>query len=654
MPVGDEPKRAGAGRARPVHESETAVRLIGNYLILDKLSHRGVGTVFKVRNRRLGRVEALKILPAADGRDRAAVTRLRRALESAGRLNHPNLVAIRHADEDRGVYYLVMDYVEGCDLERIVRDRGPMQVAQALECLIQAAHGLEAAHAKGIIHGNLKPGNIMLDQAGTVRVLGLGLAYFNDAGGPFGTSADGPLRQSRMEMGSIDYLAPEQAEDSHRFDHQADIYSLACTLYYLLTAKKPFVGENGQELRMARVKDAAPSLRIARPDVSPALDAAYLKMMAKRAEDRPPSMTEVIALLEACKASSAEAKAPALPVDSNLRLMVFNDVPLERAVPEPESRSSIFVRPREAQGTLIKGELSLEDLVMEVGSEPPLPPVSRPALARPERLRRMTATRFRGRSPRQVLVWVAGLVAAGMTVGGFLLTRSSDNQPKREVVKVATARPDQRVAAATRPPAEITAPIFDGMTGRGWMLCERNKPVPAGNIQRDGLNPHGTGSYLVVYDQMLSDFVLDFDYKLTERCNSGVFLRVSDLKKPVQTGIEVALDDSRHGDERDSGGFYGLVAPRVFAQKPAGEWNHMTITARGPRLTVVLNGTEVSTIDLDQWTTPGKRPDGSNHNFKNVAIASLARNGYLGFQDLGSNCWFRNILLTRPATPPLA
>ena len=124
--------------------------------------------------------------------------------------------------------------------------------------------------------------------------------------------------------------------------------------------------------------------------------------------------------------------------------------------------------------------------------------------------------------------------------------------------------------------------IFDGNSGKGWMLCNR-APVPPQNIQADGLNPHGTGSYLVVYDQKLGDFVLDFDYKLTKGCNSGVFLRVSDLKNPVHTGIEVALDDTRRDDDHDSGAFNGLVAPTVYAQKPSGEWNHMTITAEGPR-----------------------------------------------------------------------
>lgn len=184
--------------------------------------------------------------------------------------------------------------------------------------------------------------------------------------------------------------------------------------------------------------------------------------------------------------------------------------------------------------------------------------------------------------------------------------------------------------------------IFDRESGKGWMLCDQ-KPLAKAFVQPDGLNPHGTGSYLVVHDQKAGDFVLDFDYKLTRGCNSGVFVRTSDLNDPVNTGIEIALDDTTGSDMHDPGAFYDLVAPKTNAQKPAGKWNHMTITAKGQIMTVTLNGVEVTSINLDEWNTPGKRPDGSSHKFTNVAIGKLPRTGYFGFQDHGSDCWFKNI-----------
>ncbi len=191
--------------------------------------------------------------------------------------------------------------------------------------------------------------------------------------------------------------------------------------------------------------------------------------------------------------------------------------------------------------------------------------------------------------------------------------------------------------------AEDFTTIFDGTSGKGWMTNKDRKPLSRANVQSDGLNPHGSGGYVVVHDKPHGDFILDFDYKLSKGCNSGVFIRIGNLKDPVMTGIEVALDDTTGIGMHDPGALYDLVAPTKNAQKPAGEWNHMTITAKGPRIDVVLNGEKVSQIDLDQWTEPGKRPDGSKHKFNNVTIKDLPRSGYLGFQDHGQDCWFKNV-----------
>jgi hypothetical protein len=197
-------------------------------------------------------------------------------------------------------------------------------------------------------------------------------------------------------------------------------------------------------------------------------------------------------------------------------------------------------------------------------------------------------------------------------------------------------------------PEFVSRTIFDGTSPKGWMLTN-SRPLPRKHVQPDGLNPHGTGSYLVVSERKLGDFILDFDYKLSKGCNSGVFLRVGDLKYPVDTGIEVALDDTTGTDRHDPGAFYDLVAPSENAQKPAGQWNHMTITAAGPILAVSLNGRDVSRINLEEWTVPGKRPDGTDHQFTNVAIGKLPRSGYLGFPDHGSDCWFKNIVVKQPS-----
>jgi hypothetical protein len=186
--------------------------------------------------------------------------------------------------------------------------------------------------------------------------------------------------------------------------------------------------------------------------------------------------------------------------------------------------------------------------------------------------------------------------------------------------------------------------LFDGQSPKGWMT-NRGEPLPVANVQPDGINPHKSGGYVVVYEKPFGDFVFDFDYKITPGCNSGVFVRVGDLKDPVMTGLEIAIDDTTGTGMHDPGAFYDLVAPRTNAQKHAGEWNHMTITATGPKISVRLNDQDVSQINLDEWTEPGKRPDGSSHKFRSVRIKDLNRPGYLGFQDHGSDCWFKNVKL---------
>jgi len=503
-------------QAAAVYQKKSRGLLIGNYVILDKLGQGGMGVVFKARHRRLGRVGALKILPPSFARDRTAVMRFRREVEAAGLLKHPNLVAALDADEDRGVHFLVMDYVEGRDLDRIVRERGPMPVGEAVDCLIQAARGLGAAHAQGIVHRDIKPANFMLDAAGTVRVLDLGLARLVDAGNPFNKTARGRLTESGVYMGTIDYMAPEQAEDSHRVDHRADIYSLGCTLHYLLTGQEPFLGATVLKRLMAHMERPAPSLRVARPDVPLALDAAYLKMMAKRPEDRPASMTEVIALLEASKTGPDLSKGTgAAPPKSKPELMVFNEQPLKRAgALRTKSEPSIFARPQEPEGLAVGDELSLEDLVMDVRPEQrpaPLPPAPRPAPAKTQPLKRLAATGSRGRPRRRGLVLLgvgatAALAAAFVGFGLFSGPPRRNNATPREAGNVPDRGTDRRVATAPDPPPgkEITttaANIPAKPTAPESMALKPTAPEPPKDLKREGVFGFPQAQATVLYDR---------------------------------------------------------------------------------------------------------------------------------------------------------
>jgi serine/threonine protein kinase len=311
------PYQAGAlsqGKARGL--------LIGNYFILDKLGAGGMGVVFKARHRRLGRIVALKILPPTLARDKDLLSRFRREVDVAARLSHPNIVSVLDANEDRGVQFMTMEYIEGHDLDRLVRHGGVLPVDQALDCLIQAARGLEAAHTQGIVHRDIKPANLMIDGSGTVRVLDLGLARLVEASNPFADTATGPLTRSGTYMGTIDFMAPEQGIDSRRVDHRADIYSLGCTLCYLLIGRPPFEGSTILARLMAHQERSPSSLLAARPDLPVAADAVYLNMMAKKPGDRPASMSEVIERLAHCRSSARAQGAAARPLPETFPLSI--------------------------------------------------------------------------------------------------------------------------------------------------------------------------------------------------------------------------------------------------------------------------------------------------------------------------------------------
>ncbi len=353
--------------------------MIGDYVILDRLGQGGMGVVFKARHRKSGRLGALKILPPSFARDRSAVMRFKREIEAAGRIKHPNLVAALDAAEDRGVHFLVMEHVAGCDLDRVVRSRGPMSPFEAIDSAIQAARGLEAAHAAGIVHRDIKPGNLMLDTAGAVRVLDLGLARFVEAANPFGPASGTRLTGSGMCMGTIDYMAPEQAEDSRVADHRADIYSLGCTLFYLLTGREPFDGPTALKRLMAHQQQPPPKLRAARPDAPIRLESVFQKMMAKRPADRPASMGEVIALLEPCRWAAKDAAAAAAvttstgpPASAPTQLLTLDEEGLKPVAAAPPERTQMMIGPlNKPRIEQINHDLRLEDLVMDVSIENP-------------------------------------------------------------------------------------------------------------------------------------------------------------------------------------------------------------------------------------------------------------------------------------------
>lgn len=216
------------------------------------------------------------------------------------------------------------------------------------------------------------------------------------------------------------------------------------------------------------------------------------------------------------------------------------------------------------------------------------------------------------------------------------------------VVSTSAARAADNELTATEK-ADGWVLLFDGKTTEGW-LDSREQPVDAGHVSNGTLNPHPC-NYMLIHKGVYDNFKLSLDFKVSPKCNSGVFIRTFPLKpregKDVGfNGLEVAIDDTTTNGFHDTGALYDLVSPSKNAMKPQGEWNHMQITCDRNLINVEVNGIEVTRTDLDQWTTANKRPDGTNHKF-DIIYKDHPRKGYLGLQDHGSNVWYRNIKLKR-------
>ena len=274
---------------------------IGPYLILDRLGEGGVSEVFKAWDTVKGRTVALKVLHQHLTDRSAALREFQRELQAVTRLSHPNIIDTYDAHQLGALHYFAMEYVEGLDLDRYVRQSGPLPIERACEYIRQVAQGLQHAHQLGLVHRDIKPANLFLVNPPSsspptpgrrapepvVKILDWGLARVRaDAGGSADLAGMDLDTEKGLLIGTADYIAPEQARDPCLVDIRADIYSLGCTLYFLLTGQPPFPGVSLMQKLLQHQDAERPQVRAARPDVPEELAVVVQRMMARRHEER--------------------------------------------------------------------------------------------------------------------------------------------------------------------------------------------------------------------------------------------------------------------------------------------------------------------------------------------------------------------------------
>jgi serine/threonine protein kinase len=279
--------------------SENVRVLNGRYEVESRLGEGGMAKVFAGTDRLLGRKVAVKVLSSQYAQDKTFVERFRREAQAAAGLNHPNVVSVFDTGSDDGVHYIVMEHVEGRTLADIIGEEGALRPARAVEIAVDVCRALSSAHEKGMVHRDVKPGNMLLTPDGGVKVADFGIAR---------VASGEPLTVTGSVMGTASYLSPEQARGGS-IDARSDIYSLGCVLYEMLTGKTPFAGDSLVSIAYKHVEEEPTAPSLVNPAVPAGLSAVVTKAMAKDPADRYQSADEMAGELREASADAPPAKA---------------------------------------------------------------------------------------------------------------------------------------------------------------------------------------------------------------------------------------------------------------------------------------------------------------------------------------------------------
>ena len=288
IPAGVAPPAAAA----PVVTAREAMRRIGRYEAYEELGHGGMGVVYRGHDPGLDRPVALKMLATALAADTGFRERFCTEARTMAKIEHPNVVRVYDVGEEAGVPFFAMELVVGRSAEQVVRERGQLPVQEALDIVRQAAAGLRAAHAMGVIHRDVKPSNLLIEDGSTsrcrVKVLDFGLAKM---------SGRGPSTATDVVMGTPEYMSPEQGR-GQKPDHRSDLYALGATLYCLLAGGPPFTGGNALEIIQRQIHEAPRPLAEIRGDVPASVAALVDRLLAKQPEERLADHAALIAAVD--------------------------------------------------------------------------------------------------------------------------------------------------------------------------------------------------------------------------------------------------------------------------------------------------------------------------------------------------------------------
>ncbi|GAB6186148.1 hypothetical protein JCM17478_16500 [Thermopirellula anaerolimosa] len=291
---GDQPALGGTADlgVEIVAPKLTPGAMIGPYELLDQIGGGGMGRVFRAFEASVGRTVALKLLSPTQAADPQTLARFQNEARAAGRLNHPNIVQVFSAGEVQGIPFIALEFIEGKNVRALVEENGGLPVGDAVRYAIQVAEALEHAWSRGVVHRDVKPSNILVFPDGRVKLIDFGLARMHE-----GTGRSGDLTSSGMTLGTFDYIAPEQARDPRLADIRSDIYSLGCTLFFMLTGRPPFPTGTVLQKLLQHQAEEPPDIRKLRKDVPEALVRVLRKMMAKSPRHRYQTATQLIEAL---------------------------------------------------------------------------------------------------------------------------------------------------------------------------------------------------------------------------------------------------------------------------------------------------------------------------------------------------------------------